>query len=128
MPITRAIAQLRTTDLDGSIRFYTDTLGFSLAFRHQDFYAGIRAGERDDDPIFHLKHVDARDPSIAPVQQDGHFHLYFESDDAVALADALQAKGVRLREALHDTAWATREFVIEDNQGHVLYFGQPLDT
>jgi len=27
---------------------------------------------------------------------------------------------------VHETAWQTREFVIKDDQGHTLYFGQPL--
>ena len=37
MTIVAAIAQLRTTDLDGSIRFYVERLGMKLAFRHEDF-------------------------------------------------------------------------------------------
>ena len=122
MTIVAAIAQLRTTDLDGSIRFYVERLGMKLAFRHEDFYAGIDA----DGQTFHLKHVDAPDPSIADVREGGHFHLYFETDDAAALATTFAQRGVRLVEGLHETAWQTREFVIEDDQGHTLYFGQSL--
>jgi len=25
---------------------------------------------------------------------------------------------------VHETPWGTREFVIKDDQGHILYFGQ----
>ncbi len=60
MAITGILAQLRTTDMDSSIRFYTEKLGFSDEFQHQDFYTGIRAGSQ----IFHLKLVDEKDPSI----------------------------------------------------------------
>ena len=122
MKITRIAAQLRTTDLDSSIRFYTDKLGMALAFRYQDFYAGIEAGGQ----LFHLKHVDAIDPSIADVREGGHFHLYFETDDAAVLAASFEQRGVRLVEGVHETAWQTREFVVEDDQGHTLYFGEPL--
>lgn len=122
MTIARIAAQLRTTDLDASIRFYVETLGMALAFRHQDFYAGIDA----DGQTFHLKHVDAPDPSIADVREGGHFHLYFETDDAAALAARFERRGARLRQGVHETAWQTREFVVEDDQGHTLYFGQPL--
>jgi catechol 2,3-dioxygenase-like lactoylglutathione lyase family enzyme len=45
MQISSAIAQLRTTDLAASIRFYTTKVGLTLEFQHQDFYAGIRAGQ-----------------------------------------------------------------------------------
>ncbi|MFD1673259.1 VOC family protein [Alicyclobacillus fodiniaquatilis] len=120
MKISGVITQLRTTDLEGSIRFYTAQAGMELAFRHQDFYAGIRAGNQ----VFHLKHVDEPDPSIAYTREGEHFHLYLETDDAVATAEALKARGVNLVKDVHKTPWGTREFVIEDDQGHTLYFGE----
>ena len=120
MQISSAISQLRTTDLAESIRFYTTKVGLTLEFQYQDFYAGIRAGNQ----IFHLKLVDEKDPSIEFVDKGRHFHLYFETDDAAATADALKRNGVRLVEDVHETAWGTREFVIKDDQGHTLYFGE----
>jgi catechol 2,3-dioxygenase-like lactoylglutathione lyase family enzyme len=120
MRIDSVISQLRTTDLEASIRFYTTQLGLALEFRYGDFYAGLRAG----DQRFHLKRVDAPDPAIAAVDQGDHFHLYFAVDDAAAAADRLTQNGVPLVKPLHDTPWGTREFVIRDDQGHTLYFGQ----
>jgi catechol 2,3-dioxygenase-like lactoylglutathione lyase family enzyme len=120
MQISSASAQLRTTDLAGSIRFYTTKIGLALEFQYQDFYAGIRAGSQ----VFHLKLVDEKDPSIEFVDRGGHFHLYLETDDAAAAADALKRNGVRLVRDVHETAWGTREFVIKDDQGHTLYFGE----
>ncbi len=122
MPITSAIAQLRTTDIEASIRFYTEVLGLDLAFRYQDFYAGIRAGAQ----MFHLKRVDAPDPSIAYVTAQEHFHLYLETDDAEALAEALTIQGVAFALPVEDKPWGMREFAIRDDQGHTLYFGQSL--
>ena len=120
MTITSAICQLWTTDLAESIRFYTRAVGLTLEFQYEDFYAGIRAGNQ----VFHLKRVDAKDPSIEFVDQGDHFHLYLETDDAAAAADALKNNGVRLAKDVHDTAWGTREFAIKDNQGHTIYFGE----
>ena len=122
MRISSAITQLRTTDLVESIRFYTATIGLTLEFQYLDFYAGIRAGSQ----LFHLKLVDEKDPSVDFVDKGEHFHLYFGTDDAAAAADALQRKGVRLVKDVHETAWKTREFVIKDDQGHTLYFGEIL--
>ena len=121
MRISSAIAQLRTTDLAASIRFYTTKVGLSLEFQYQDFYAGIRAG----DQLFHLKLVDEKDPSIEFVDKGEHFHLYLQTDDAAATADAFKRNGIYLVKDVHDTAWGTREFVIKDDQGHTLYFGEP---
>ena len=120
MTITSAICQLRTTDLAESIRFYTAGLGLTLEFQYEDFYAGIRAGNS----VFHLKLVDAKDPSIEFVDRGDHFHLYLETDAAAAAADALKRNGVRLAKDVHDTPWGTREFAIKDNQGHTIYFGE----
>jgi catechol 2,3-dioxygenase-like lactoylglutathione lyase family enzyme len=120
MRITSAIAQLRTTNLAESIRFYTTKVGLTLEFQYQDFYAGIRAGSQ----LFHLKLSDEKDPSIEFVDEGGHFHLYLGTDDAESAAAALKTNGVPLVKEVHDTAWGTREFVIKDDQGHTLYFGE----
>jgi len=120
MQISQAIPQLRTTNLAESIRFYTATLGLTLEFQYQDFYAGIRAGSQ----LIHLKLVDEKDPSIDFVDAGEHFHLYLETDDAVAAAEVLKTRGVRLVNDVHETAWGTKEFAIHDDQGHTLYFGQ----
>ena len=120
MQITGVIAQLRTTSLADSIRFYTALLGGALAFQYEDFYAGIRLGNQ----VVHLKLVDEPDPSIAFVRRGEHFDLYLETDDVALAAATLRRNGVRFVRGVHETAWNTREFVIEDDQGHTLYFGQ----
>lgn len=120
MTVRAVIPQLRTTDLDASIEFYVDRLGFALEFRYGDFYAGIKAG----DHTIHLKLADARDPSIPFVAAGDHLHLYFQVDDVAAEAQRLRATGVQFRHQLADTAWGTREFTIVDDQGHLLCFGE----
>jgi putative acetyltransferase len=120
MLISHITPQLRTRDLDSSIRFYTEKVGLALDFRYSDFYAGIRAG----DQRFHLKLVDSPDPSIPYVEAGNHIHLYFGTDDVDAVAEHLRAHGVALRQAPTDTAWQTRELVFLDDQGHTIYVGQ----
>ena len=120
MQITGVIPQLRTTNLAESIDFYVSRLGATLAFEYEDFYAGIRLGNQ----VVHLKLVDAQDPSIDFVRAGEHFDLYLQTDDVAAAAEQLQRNGVRIVRAMHETAWDTRELVIEDDQGHTLYFGE----
>jgi catechol 2,3-dioxygenase-like lactoylglutathione lyase family enzyme len=121
MRIAGMIPQLRTTDLAGSIDFYTTRLGMELVFRYSDFYAGIRVGTQ----VFHLKLSDDPDPSIPFVHRHQHFHLYFETPDIAAAAEQARRNGIALLRQVHDTDWGTSEFAIQDDQGHVLYFGQP---
>lgn len=123
MLITRITPQLRTRDLEASIRFYTEQVGLALEFRYSDFYAGIRAG----DHLFHLKLSDCEDPSIADVHEGGHFHLYLGTQDVDAVARSLKANGVALVQEPADTPWQTRELVFRDDQGHTIYVGQKKD-
>jgi catechol 2,3-dioxygenase-like lactoylglutathione lyase family enzyme len=122
MKVTDLTPQLRTTDLEASIRFYTEKLGFELAFRFRDFYAGIRAGSR----LFHLKLVDERDPSVATVRDGEHVHLFFEVDGVADAAAELERKGVRLRRGVHETDWGALEIIVEDDQGHTLVLYENL--
>lgn len=114
--------QLRTTDMVSSIRFYTEKLGFTVEFNYEDFYTGIRVG----DQAIHLKLVDDKDPSIQFVDEGGHLHLYLETNGVSGFAEELKSRGVAMVEDVHETEWNTREFVIRDDQGHTLYFGEPL--
>ena len=122
MKIASVTPQLRTTDLAGSIRFYTETLGFQLAFQYQDFYAGVCAGSY----VVHLKLVDEPDPAIDWVRKAEHVDLYLEVDDVRSAAAELEAKDVRLTRGVHETPWRTREITLEDDQGHSLYLYENL--
>lgn len=122
MAITQIVPQLRTTDMPASIAFYTEKLDFTLEFNYQDFYAGIKTGSQ----MIHLKLVDERDPSIDHVKTNDHLHLYFETEGVADFAAQIKARGVQLVRDVHETPWQTREFVIYDDQGHTLYFGEPL--
>ncbi len=122
MTIKGIVPQLRTTDMGSSIRFYTEKLGFTVDFKYEDFYAGVRCG----DQTIHLKFVSHRDPSISYVNEGGHLHLYLETDGVADFAKHLKTLGVSVVKDVHETPWQTREFVIKDDEGHTLYFGEPL--
>ena len=121
MAVLALAPQLRTTDLDASIRFYVEKVGLTLEFRYSDFYAGLRAGPCR----VHLKLSDEPDPSIAFVRAEQHFHLYLNVDDVDAMAERLRSHGVVLHQEPADTDWGTRELAFEDDQGHTIYAGQP---
>jgi catechol 2,3-dioxygenase-like lactoylglutathione lyase family enzyme len=120
MQISSAIAQLRTTDLAESIRFYTTKVGLTSSSSTRTFTQVFGRVINS----FTQKLVDEKSPSIEFVDKGEHFHLYLETDDVEAAANTLKRNGVRLVKDVHETAWGTREFVIKDDQGHTLYFGQ----
>jgi catechol 2,3-dioxygenase-like lactoylglutathione lyase family enzyme len=108
--------------MDSTLRFYTEVLGFAVDFNFEDFYVGIRRGEH----VFHLKLVDEEDPSIPYVRDGGHMHFYFQIESVEDFARELKSKGVVLAGDVHETRWQTREVIVEDDQGHTIYFGEPI--
>ena len=114
-----AITQIRTTNIQESIDFYVNKLGFKLDFRYQDFYAGIESGSGK----FHLKLVDKQDPSIDFVRQGNHLHLYFPITNACKKANDLKSKGVVLITEPHNTNYSKNE-PTDHRYGYVEKIGQ----
>jgi catechol 2,3-dioxygenase-like lactoylglutathione lyase family enzyme len=125
MHITSIATQVRVTDLERSLRFYTGVLGFEEEFRFEGFYAGIRSGETR----LHLKLVDDPDPSIAFVREGDHLHLYLRVDDVDVAFRELQGRA-EVVYPITTKPWGSRELTIEDPDGHTLYIGQaaPVDA
>ena len=124
MEIGELVPQLRTTDLERAIRFYTEELGFVLSFRYRDFYAGVSCGDR----MIHLKLVDDPDPGIDFVRNGQHLHIHFSVRDIHAAFQHVQEARVKIIEGISKRPWGLTEFVIEDPDGHTLYFGSaPAD-
>ncbi len=124
MEIEELVPQLRTTDLERAIHFYTRKLGIVLSFRYQDFYAGVSSGDR----MIHLKLVDDPDPGIDFVRRGHHLHVHVGVRDIHAAFRQVQEVGVKIIEGISDRPWGITEFVIEDPDGHTLYFGSaPAD-
>ena len=113
------VPQLRTTNLDRAINFYTKTIGLTLSFRYQDFYAGVGSGDR----TIHLKLVDDPDPNIEFVRNGRHLHLHIGVEDIHAAFQRIEGAGAKIVEGITDRPWGTTEFVIEDPDGHTIYFG-----
>lgn len=121
MDITRVATQLRTTDLEATIDYYVNRLGFELEFRFQDFYAGLAT---TDGHQIHLKLVDEPDPGIGEVQVGLHLHLYFLVEDLDRIAADFRERGVTFHRDLMETNRGSREFYVLDDQGHVLCFAE----
>lgn len=114
--------QFLVLDLQAACTFYVEKLGFRVAFTHGDFYTGV---ERDGITI-HLKLSDAPDQSRQAKQRDDHLDVYITVDDVTALYTEYQNRGVVFAQPLETKPWGMREFVVWDNSGYILYFGQAV--
>lgn len=112
--------QFLVLDLQAACAFYVDKLGFRVEFTYDDFYAGVaRDGIR-----IHLKLSDTPDPSRQAKQREDHLDVYITVEDVAALYAEYQSRGVVFAQPLEVKPWGMREFVVWDNSGFILHFGQ----
>jgi len=118
--IIRSMPVLQVADVQASVAYYTDTLGF------------ISHGAWGDPPDFSI--VQRGDVSIAldrardggvPLNQ--YWAAYIYVSDVDALCAELKAKGAEIAREIEDTDYGCRDFDIRDRDGHLIAFGQVLN-
>lgn len=124
--INTAEPQLFVADIAASCRFFTETLGFAIAFTYGSppFYAQVvRDGAR-----LNLRHVDQ--PVIDPIIRDREELL--SASMTVETATAIkqlflefQTAGVTFHQALQRQPWGADNFIIKDPDGNLLLFAGP---
>jgi len=107
-------------DVRAACAYYTDALGFALAFDYGSppFYAEV---ERDGVRMC-IRHTD--DPAVDPARaRSEHLILAsFEVTDAKALYLEFQRSGAAFSQALRSEPYGTRIFVTEDPDGNRIAF------
>jgi catechol 2,3-dioxygenase-like lactoylglutathione lyase family enzyme len=117
--LTSLAPQLLVDDLDRSVAYYRDALGFDFGEPWEGFYAiGLRDGLE-----LHLKK--APKDTQQPDRKHENEHL-----DAAAGVDGIEmyyeqclAKGAKIIRPLTSTDWGTKDFYIEDPDGNIISFG-----
>ncbi len=117
--LLQAVPVLLTLDssLDETVRFYTEKLGFALAFR----YAQYAAFERQQ-IMLHVAYGGA----AFTRESAGSCYIYVRGLDA--LYAEYQAQGVvHPNGRLEAKSWGVKEFVALDNNNNALRFGEVVN-
>jgi lactoylglutathione lyase len=105
---------LYVTDVERSLGFYRDLLGFTVAYEW-----------RDEDVLgfVSLALGDGRSVGLARRAPDAgeRFELCLLVDDADAACAELRAKGVPIRREPQDQPWGERMFYAEDPDGNAIH-------
>jgi catechol 2,3-dioxygenase-like lactoylglutathione lyase family enzyme len=109
-------ASVFVADLEAAIEFYTQKLGFALAFQWGDppRFAGVNL---DRTQIF----LDASHPP-----NPNGCCLFFTVDDVDALYEFHRENGVEIAETVGDRAWQMRDYTVRDLNGYYIVFGRPM--
>ena len=117
--LTSLAPQILVEDLDRSIEYYRDALGFEFGEPWGGFYA---IGRRDGFEL-HLKK-----PPRDVTKRDRERNA--ERLDAAAGVDGIEAfyercvaNGAKMLKPLTSTDWGTKDFYIEDPDGNIISFG-----
>ena len=108
---------LRTWEMEGSIAFYRDRLGF----RVENASEGWASLSRDGVELM-LSAPNEHEGDVSPAFTGS---LYFLATDIEALWAQVRGQA-RVCYPLEDFDYGMREFAIYDNSGYLLQFGEPL--
>jgi uncharacterized glyoxalase superfamily protein PhnB len=124
--ITRLSAQLFVGDIQAACDFFTQKLGFTVAFIYGDppFYGQVVRGEARLDlrsvwePVFvgdvrEREHLLSASMNVAT------------GAELAQLFDEFTAAGVAFHQALKTEPWGARTFVVRDPDGNLLLFAGP---
>jgi catechol 2,3-dioxygenase-like lactoylglutathione lyase family enzyme len=118
--ITGIAPQFLVDDLDRSIAYYRDQLGFELDFKYQSFYAGV---SRNGCAI-HLKQAPKLHADRAHRKDNEHLDAYVAVAGARGLFNELQARGADVIKPLEERPWACVDFYVQDPDGYILCFSE----
>ena len=121
--LTGISPQFLVDDLDRAIAYYRNTLGFSVDFAYESFYASV---SRDGFAI-HLKEAPKLTAERAHQKEHEHLDAYIGVAGIRRLFDEFQSRGATVIKPLDERPWACLDFYVEDADGYILCFSEPLE-
>jgi catechol 2,3-dioxygenase-like lactoylglutathione lyase family enzyme len=118
--ITAIAPQFLVDNLDRSIDYYRDRLGFQLDFVYEGFYASV---SRDGCAI-HLKHAPKTVADRAHRKANEHLDAFIAVVAVRALFDEVQTRGASVIKPLQERRWSAMDFYVEDPDGYILCFSE----
>jgi uncharacterized glyoxalase superfamily protein PhnB len=123
MPAIKRVApQFLVSDLGDAIAFYEERLGFTTDFVYGDFYASVSR----DGALIHLKCAPKLDAERAHRRSEEHLDAFVDVSEVRALHDELVGRGAPITQPLGKRPWGTMDFQVEDPDGYILCFSEPL--
>ena len=109
--------QFLVNDINRSIEFYTNKLGFDVDFHYEDFYAGITK----DGYSIHLKLGTPAIEERENKRNNEHLDIVFSVDEIGVLYEDLRNHSVEVIQPLREMPYG-KEFYIADPDGYIIAF------
>lgn len=118
--VTSIAPQFLVDDLDRSIAYYRDRLGFQLDFVYEGFYASV---SRDGFAI-HLKCAPKTVADRAHRKTNEHLDAFIGVTGIRDLFREFQNSGANLIKPVEQRPWGSTDFYVEDADGYILCFSE----
>jgi catechol 2,3-dioxygenase-like lactoylglutathione lyase family enzyme len=124
--LAAAVPQFSVSDVLATVHYYRDRLGFAIGDLVADPPAWGAVG-RDDVELFFNRLPDGAS-SHPRIRALGAYDAYFRVSGVDQLAAEFRERGAVIREGPTNRVYDVREVVIEDLNGLVLAFGEPIGS
>jgi len=118
--VVSAAPQFLVDDLERSLRFYEERLGFTRDFVYEGFYASVSRGGA----VIHLKCAPKLEAERAHRQAEEHLDAFLAVTGVEELHAELAGRGATIARPLERRPWGARDFYVEDPDGYVLCFSE----
>jgi len=118
--ITAAAPQFLVENLNDSLNFYEQRLGFSRSFVYEDFYAGVSRNRA----LIQLKCAAKLEAERAHRMSGEHLDAFLVVSGVRELHEELVGRGAPIMKPLERRPWGARDFYVEDPDGYILCFSE----
>ena len=118
--ITRAAPQFLVRDLEASLAFYGDRLGFTTDFVYEGFYASVSR----DGATIHLKHGQRPAGEAESRRAEEHLDAYLDVTGVRQLHAEFVERDAPIDKPLDTRPWGAIDFYVVDPDGYILCFSE----
>jgi catechol 2,3-dioxygenase-like lactoylglutathione lyase family enzyme len=105
-------------DVEASIQYYTDVLGFSLGFRYNDF-AGLEYGKV-------LIYLSGPKQEVKKLAGEGAVYIFCDEVDEYYKHITVKTDSISV--TIDDRGYGMRDFAVRDPDGNFITFGVEIET
>jgi len=122
-PLVKVAPEFFVRDVDASVRFYVDKLGF-VALRQEPDFAVVALG--DAHVLLAHESIAVDRAELASTTRGAGLNVRIMVDDVDEIYERAKASGVRIVHDIRDRPYGLRDFILADPDGFMLRFAAPL--
>ncbi|HEY8927560.1 MAG TPA: glyoxalase superfamily protein [Mucilaginibacter sp.] len=112
------IVIVHVADVDASIKYYTEVLGFTVDFKFGD-YAGL---------IYNNVQLHLNGPTNQGIKKaPGSAHFWIDCDEIDTYYEFIRSKGANVVVPLENRIYGVRDCAVNDPDGNTIVFGMGIE-